>query len=142
MKARKRNYKAEYARRIQRAKDRGYSKSVARGHANKREAGINAAKLLGVKPGTDLDALIGRDARRVFGFKPRIVKGTGKPSKGLFGTGGARADEFAPEYQLILAEYAKRDGLFDWSNEARFIEQMQAIGMTERDAYTHWFSPE
>ena len=122
--ARKRNYAAEYARRIARAKEKGYSKSVARGHARKGEAGIKAAKFLGVKAGADIDAIVAADARRVFGRKPKREFG-----------------EAPVQYEEKLIELKKREGRFEWTDEAAFIAAMGDLGMTTHDAYTFWFSP-
>jgi hypothetical protein len=122
---RKRNYRAEYKRRIDRALAKGYTRAVARGHAPKGTAGIKAAKFLGVNPGADLDDLIERDAKYTFGRKPKRRKDDTTP----------------PEYQLRLEEMWKRDGRFDWRSEAEFIEQMQGLGFSKREAYTLWFSP-
>lgn len=122
-KPRKRDYKAEYKRRIKRALDKGYSRSVARGHAKKTELGIVAAEFLNVKPGTLFLDVIQADALHVFGRIPRRMKG----------------DHDAPEYQLRLEELARRDGNFNWLSEVEFVAQMQALGMTERDAYSTWY---
>jgi hypothetical protein len=46
-----RNYAAEYARRIARAKQLGYSKHVARGHARPGEFGLKRSKDLGLPSG-------------------------------------------------------------------------------------------
>lgn len=71
------------------------------------------------------EELVARDARRVFGRKPKRTK----------------EDPDAVHYELRLAEMAERDGRFDWLEEAEFIAQMQAMGATTREAYTLWFSP-
>lgn len=131
----KRNYAVEYKRRIARGKARGYSKAVARGHALQGTLGIRAAKFLGespgfkvkVKPGSKRslrDAVL-RDAEYVFGEAP--VRGFD--------------DGSAPEYQLRLEQLASRPGVFNWQNERAFVEKMMALGLTERAAYSHWFSP-
>jgi hypothetical protein len=72
-----------------------------------------------------LEAAVARDARRVFGRKPKRTK----------------EDPDAPHYELRLAEMAERDGRFDWLEESEFIAQMQSEGATTREAYTLWFSP-
>lgn len=126
MARRKRDYKAEYQRRIQRAKEKGYSKAVGRGHPRQRkgkhELGIRAAQLLGLPPGTDIDEYVAADARRVFGgHRPK------------------RREASIPDYMLRLAELQKTDGEFDWTSEAAFIAQMTALGLTEHEAYGKLF---
>jgi hypothetical protein len=144
MTKRKRDYAAEYKRRVDRALKLGYSLAIARGHPKTKtvwyvkkstgekkkkkvvvELGLRAAKLLGERPGEDIAKLIARDAKYVFGKKPK--RGFG--------------DDSAPAYQLRLEELARRDGTFDWINERAFIDQMMALGLTENDAYVHWMSP-
>lgn len=116
---RKRDYKAEYQRRIQRALEKGYSRRVARGHPARNELGIRAAAFVKERPGTPIRDVIIKDRKRVFGKRPKIKKG-----------------ENIPAYMLRLAELKKQDGQFDWDNEAAFIEQMQAMGLTIREAYS------
>lgn len=135
----KRNYKAEYKARIERALKKGYSRRIARGHAKrisvegvdgeKRsipvELGLRAAKRIKQRPGTLIEDLIKQDAIWQFGEAPRREVG----------------DLTGSYYQLRLQELARRPGLFDWTDERKFVDTMKAIGLTERDAYTHWFSP-
>jgi hypothetical protein len=140
----KRNYRAEYKRRIARALAKGYSRSVARGHAKTKtrtyvkrdgtkgkevihvEMSLKAAKLFGEKPGTLYADVLRRDAIHVFGEVPRRIKGEDKTSTA---------------YQLRLEGLARFDGKFNWLDEGAFIREMMAAGLTEREAYTHWFSP-
>jgi hypothetical protein len=120
-----RDYKAEYARRIARAKEKGYSRAVARGHARKGEAGIRAARFLGIPVGSDIDGVVAKDKRRVFGRKiPRRAPGEGPL-----------------EYEERLTEEKQRpERQFKWTSQDEFIESLIALGLTEREAYTHWFS--
>jgi hypothetical protein len=141
----KRDYAAEYKRRMARGKKRGLSASAANGHYKRGEAGILASKFLGIRPGEKLRAIdaedfvnwkrlrkiVAKDARLVFGKKPKR---------------GSEGDEdYAAEYQLRLQELAAArgdiDGKFDWQDEGHFVAQMMSIGSTERQAYTFWFSP-
>ena len=159
--ARKRNYRAEYQRRIARAQLKGYSKAVARGHPPKGKAGLRAADFLGIKPGDELQELkpaksdlfgdifrgnpqlkyvlsgfdrhgnakwrfkvVVDDSRKTFGRKPRRETG-----------------EDAATYAEKLLEIQRREGRFNWTDEATFIKAMLDLGMTAQDAYTHWFSP-
>ncbi len=161
MTTRKRNYAAEYARRIARGKARGMSVSQSRGHPKKRtvtavlkggrdkgktvkrieivEVGAAAiraanarARKRGIRPILDAGATIEdikravlRDAQYVFEDVPKREHGDGS----------------APEYQLRLEQLASRPGAFDWKNEAKFIAEMQALGLSEKQAYSQWFSP-
>ena len=128
-----RNYRAEYQRRIERAKVKGYSKSVARGHAPRGVAGLRTAKFLGLEPGESLGLaprdkrgrlkIVVEDARRTFGEKPVRERGDTPES-----------------YAEKLAELQERKGKFEWSNEPAFVAMMLKLGLTEREAYTHWFS--
>lgn len=120
-KKRVRDYKAEYQRRLARGKARGLSRAVSRGHARKGEFGIRASQFLDVRAGSLVKDSLFRDMRRVFGRRVRRTK------------------EDIPSYELRLEEMAKRDGKFDWLNEARFIEQMKFLGLTEREAYSAFF---
>ena len=125
MTRKQRDYKAEYKRRIARAKEKGYSRAVARGHARKGEAGIRAAKFLGVPVGSDIEGVVRKDKRRVFGRKiPRREPGEGPL-----------------EYEERLTEsQQKPERDFKWTSQDEFIESLIALGLTEREAYTHWFS--
>lgn len=142
MARRKRDYRAEYKRRIERALQKGYSRSVARGHPKTRtitvqtaagpkkkkqivEVGIKASKFLGIRPGGDFLKLILADSKHVFGEVPKRREG----------------DNDSPRYQLRLEQLQERGGVFDWTNEQNFIAEMQAAGLTEREAYEQWFSP-
>jgi hypothetical protein len=144
-KARKRDYAAEYKRRLEHGKARKLSPEIARGHVKRGKAGILAARFLGIRPGEPLQpineddfdqwkrlrALVAKDARRVFGTKPK-----------RFSEGD---DDYAAEYQLRLqelaAEHGGPEGRLAWEDERHFVAQMQAAGATERQAYTFWFSP-
>lgn len=163
MAKKRRDYRAEYKRRIARGRARGMSVSQSRGHpktelvevrirrkgklvtvkrrrrvelsvstvklANDRAKGRGIRPIL--KPGAtrkDLKRAIARDAMYVFGDLPRrVVDETG--------------DGGAPEYQLRLQMLASRMGAFDWLSEKAFIASMMALGLTEREAYSNWFSP-
>lgn len=106
-----RNYAAEYARRIARAKERGYSKDVARGHAPKGTIGIARANKLGVKPG--------------------FVIG-GRRGKGFVATSASRAENLR---ELGL------DGVIPTKTSLNeFVRLLKEAQFTEREAYTLWWS--
>lgn len=120
MARKKRDYKAEYKRRLARAKVLGISKSVARGHPKKGE------KPLGRRTTRkDIEDVVAKDAKRVFGKKPKRTK----------------EEQFPIDYEIKLADLKRRDGRFEWTDEASFVGTLQALGMTAHDAYTLWFSP-
>lgn len=137
--AKKRDYKAEYQRRLSRGKSRGISRTVASGHARKASAnsklpteiGIKEAKALSkkydvqVNPSGSVADLAREDMRFVFG---RIIKRKRKQFK-----------EDWVEYQLRLAKLQRREGIFDWTNKTRFLHQMKALQLSEREAYSTWF---
>jgi|SRR5215471_6782751 len=120
-----RNYRAEYVRRIANATKRGIPRSVARGHAGKGLVGIRAAKELGIE-GYNIEKAVARDARRMFGRKPK-----------------RKAGEFPLEYEIKLGESIneEKEPRFPWTDEASFIATIMGAGMSEREAYTLWFSP-
>ena len=121
----KRDYKAEYKRRIARAEEKGYSRAVARGHARKGEAGIRAAKFLGIRVGSDIDGVVRRDKIRVFGKKvPKRQKGE---------------QDFEYEFRLE-EERQRKEKRFKWTSQEEFIASLVNLGLTENEAYTHWFS--
>ena len=74
----------------------------------------------------DLHELAERDSKRVFG---RIVY----------------RDQRHPDtitYEDYLKDRQKREERdFSWTDEASFIQSITAMGLTENEAYTLWFSP-
>ena len=113
----KRNYKAEYQRRIARGKAQGLSKSQSRGHPRK---GEKAASSL---------------------FE-RVKQKTREDAKHVFGTVPKRNDEHpdAFTYEEFLIDKRKREGRFDWTDEGAFVQAITALGLTANEAYTLWFS--
>lgn len=74
----------------------------------------------------DLHELAERDSKRIFG---RIVK---------------RSDDHPDTitYEDYLKDRQKREERdFQWTDEASFIQSITAMGLTENEAYTLWFSP-
>lgn len=133
-KKKKRDYRAEYRKRIARGRARGLPRNIAAGHPKRgRDIGIEQAKALSEKfdvevSPTRVKNIVLEDNKYTFGrYVRRRKKGHG--------------DRSSDEYALRLGELKRRDGIFDWENEARFIQQMMGLGKTPREAYTLWFSP-
>lgn len=112
---RKRDYKAEYKRRVAHGITRGLSKSQSRGHPRKDEDG--ARKVL-------IRKLVRDDAKKVFGFVPH--RDMRHPD--------------IPTYEEFLEDKAKREGRFEWTNETEFTEALIVMGLSANEAYTLWFS--
>jgi len=135
MTTRKRDYKKEYRRHLQLHELREQQlaapvkprlKKKRRKRNYKKE--YKARKLLRVKEA------VSRDARRVFGTKPKRGKGE-----------GSRYDP-SPlvriDYAEVLAQKMKRvDGVMPWTDEDEFIGALTDLGMPVQEAYTLWFSP-
>lgn len=124
---RKRDYKAEYRARLEKALREGYSRSVARGHPRRtktvRELGIRAARKAGLKAGANIAELVRRDMLHTFGTTVRKTA----------------EDASVSAYVVRLDRLKQMEGEFDWTNEEKFIEEMQALGLTEREAYSALF---
>lgn len=141
MTRKQRDYKAEYARRIARGKEKGYSRAVARGHAPRGKAGLRAARFLDLQPGDSLgidprfDVYVDKQGRR-------HIKQIDRDKKRVFGRKIKRQHgEDESEFQeRLIEEKRKTEGTLKWTSEEEFINSLTALGLTEREAYTHWFS--
>lgn len=108
----RRDYKAEYRRRVKSAKRRGISRAQARGHPKHGEYGLKEARKLGIKP-VAIDLV--RKARR------RAITAKKKHRK--------------PKIPRELPD------TISVTNQDAFIELLKKQGFSERDAFTMWFSP-
>lgn len=128
-KPRQRDFRAEYARRVQLAELRGYSRSVGRGHPSSEIIGVKLARALGVKPGTlkserpsfisktEGDTLQGR--LEAAGFKDYLAE---------------RRSEFLDRNDIV------NEG-FTATTREEFLTVVMNSGFSEREAYDLWFSP-
>lgn len=117
--SRKRNYKAEYARRKAGMAKRGITRDYKREYQRRLE--LKRERLL-----EELHELAERDAKRVFGVIPK-------------------RDEDHPDpisYEDYLKDRQKREERdFKWTDERSFVDSITGLGLTEKEAYTLWFSP-
>jgi hypothetical protein len=130
---RKRDYAAEYQRRLARAREFGYSRAVARGHAPRGIAGARLARILGIEPGSPI---VGRPPA------PPSPKGTLNFRQKLERAGFR---DFLREQRELWLEREtalprKRRQRVSVSQE-QFITEALRAKHSEREAYTAWFSP-
>lgn len=137
---RQRDYRAEYQRRVARAKERGLSKAIGRGHAPKGRAGIKLAKVLGIKPGE-------RTSKRP--PQPRAEPGFPTFEERLEAAGFRNFIQDARiEYLRRLNrkrpkdEKLSKDEIEDIATSKEdFVQTVFESAVSEREAYTAWFSP-
>ena len=142
MTKRARDYRAEYQRRLARAKERGYSKAVARGHATKGRAGIKLAKVLGIKPGQKVNK---RPPQ------PKAEPGFPTFEERLTAAGfrdflkDARAEylrRLKRQRKFPSGEAPSEDDIgYLVTSKEDFVQVVYEAEQSERDAYTAWFSP-
>lgn len=139
--ARKRDYAAEYKRRLARGRKRGYSASIARGHPRQTlgEIGIRRARSM-LLPGPV--SIIRTRTETRHGYRPtyaairrrleslnlKLLAGVLKGKRGKIPIAWIRPRTGNP----YLDEDETRD---------RFIDALTRWGFSPREAYTLWFSP-
>lgn len=120
--AKRRDYRAEYNRRLERARELGYSRRVARGHARKDEYGLREARNVSrvshhkVSPGQSKYHATGREIDET-----------------TFSKGTAEAIKFGVDERKIRK--------LDIEDEESFIKMLLDLGLTPKEAYTLRFSP-
>lgn len=116
-----RDYKAEYRRRIERAEELGYSRSMARGHPKKGEIGINKERRIvyqNLKTYHDSTSRKAHEALKDTVFTMREM-----------------AEGLPAIYQKGEVKY------LNGRMQEIFIRLAKEAGFTERQAYSLWFSP-
>lgn len=147
-KKKKRDYKAEYARRVERAKELGYSKAVARGHAPAGVIGIKRAKKIGLKPGFVLNR---RRKGKGFVSSPQTrLENIEALRKAGLDIQITRKDvtERVKEVREHPEEITDQLAYQDYTKKVRrqvttaeeFAAMLKNFGFSEREAYTLWFS--
>jgi hypothetical protein len=131
-----RDYKAEYARRLQRGRERGISKSISRGHPRKKfgEIGLRRARAM-LLPGP-VSIIRTRNETR-HGYRPTYAEirtrlkslNLNFALQALQGKRGRIPIAWKGGY---MKDDVTREG---------FIDGLTRWGFTAREAYTLWFSP-
>lgn len=132
----KRDYKAEYARRIARAAKLGIPKSIARGHVRSGYAGIRLAGILKIPVGS------------LIADRPRVPK----PAVDYVGPSFEERLEAAgfgswlveQRRRVLRREVPELSGAAIKrvsTRQEEFVQIIMEAVHTEREAYTQWFSP-
>ena len=136
MTTRVRDYKAEYQRRLARAKERKIPKDVARGHPRKGRAGIKLAKVLGIKPGAKIRSRP-KQAPAAPGFPTFEERLTAAGFRDFLKE--ARAEYLR---RLPRKSRPKKDEIpYLVTSQEDFVQVVFEAKHSEREAYTAWFSP-
>ncbi len=114
--SRKRDYAAEYQRRVARAEAKGYSRSIARGHPPKGVLGISLSNKLKVPVGTEIADISLRHVDRP-GADPDVIENE------------LRAEGFT-DRELDEIDYLDQDS---------FLRMMLDYGYTPHEAYQLYF---
>lgn len=122
--AHKRDYKVEYRRRKASQSERGIKRDYKSEYRKRKASEIKR----GVKRDYHREYVrrkVREDAKRQFGFIPKRDKRHPDPMT----------------YEEFLIDKRKREGLLQWTDEHAFVEAILAMNLTEKEAYTLWFSP-
>ena len=138
---RKRDYAAEYARRLKKGRERGFSKSISRGHPSKTigEIGIRRARAM-LLPGP-VSVIRSRTETRV-GYRPTYAE-IRKRLKSL-NLNFSLETLKGKRGRIPKAWLRTREGnkyMDDDETRDDFIDGLTRWGFTAREAYTLWFSP-
>lgn len=134
----KRDYRAEYARRIERLTSQGFSRSQARGHVKTKRVddGRGGKRVVRLERSVRTERVrekVETDRRAAFGDLPKRERG-----------------ETAAQYERRLdvarrdfersAEYdPDREPAYDWDDFEGFRDSMLNDGLNEHEAYDLWF---
>jgi hypothetical protein len=138
---RKRDYAAEYAKRLARGRERGFSKSISRGHPRKAigEVSIKRARDM-LLPGPV--SLIRRRTETRHGYRPSYTdirrRLTSLNLKFLAGALKGKRGRVPTAWIRPRTGDAYMD---DDETRDNFIEALTNWGFNTREAYTLWFSP-
>ena len=131
-----RDYAAEYARRIERGKQRGISKAAARGHTKKGFLSPRVAASLGVSPDTPISELRDRLAQKAPDVPGRHKLETGKEL-----TDEQRAKIIESLIRVHEMDIEEVSGI-EYMDEPELLEYLLDSGFTAAEAYDLRFSPE
>lgn len=131
---RKRDYAAEYKRRVQRAVKAGLPKSVGRGHPAKGIVGLREAKFLNIQPGSVRETIRTRSA----------IEAPSRPFEDVLYDAGFRNFLVESRKDVIrstVEDATKADVRLGSVSQEKFLELILPYTPTEREAYNLWFSP-
>lgn len=125
----KRNYRAEYQRRIERLTAEGYSRSQARGHPKTRtKRDVDTGRVYKVKIERSIRVERVRDrveADRRAAFGGELPKRQRGESQGA--------------YEGRLASLRESAGEYDWDDQDSFMDDMRDEGLSEHEGFDIWF---
>jgi len=137
--AKRRDYRAEYARRIERLTAEGYSRSQARGHAKTkqiRDAKTGQTRSVRVERPIRVERVrekVERARREAFGGElPKRKRGE-SPREYDDRLAGIRVEVEDRDQELEVEQD------FDFDDMDDFLDSMRDLGLTEHEAYDLWF---
>ena len=122
----KRDYKAEYRRRVARAGALGYSKSVARGHPKREQGEVGRAEL----------RQLARAASKVLSPGQQRRVGIRRPVQKP-----VRVKARQRIAELVGIDLPRRKETRKTDDAKAFVEAAMALGIGNQEAWTLWFSP-
>ena len=134
----KRDYRAEYARRISRLEAQGFSRSQARGHVKTKtiddeRGGRRTIRLERSIRTERVREKVETDRRAAFGDLPKRERGETAAHY------DKRLDDARKEHERSAEYDPDREPAYDWDDFEGFLDSMLDDGLNEHEAYDLWF---